>query len=104
LSTPSPDWHHKTLWPLDTRDYVTLALATIGLILAAGEGMGGGVILVPLFILVLDLPLRRAIPLSNVTILVRRSLQRGEERERKGVGKKRRWGEPAIGRENTCSH
>ncbi|GAB5037373.1 Hypothetical protein NocV09_07500060 [Nannochloropsis oceanica] len=69
LSTPSPDWHHKTLWPLDTRDYVTLALATIGLILAAGEGMGGGVILVPLFILVLDLPLRRAIPLSNVTIL-----------------------------------
>ena len=37
--------------------------------IAAGGGIGGGGILVPLYILVLGFSPRRAIPLSNVTIL-----------------------------------
>lgn len=39
-AAPSP-WHHKTLWPLDRRDIATLALATCGLVIAAGGGIGG---------------------------------------------------------------
>ena len=43
----------------------------------------GGGILVPLFMLVLDFSPRRAIPLSNVTILVRR--EGGREGGREGL-------------------
>ena len=43
--------------------------ASLGLILAAGAGIGGGGILVPIYILVLGFPSKLAIPLSNVTVL-----------------------------------
>lgn len=33
---------HKSLWPLDRNDVVTLVLATLGLVIAAGGGIGGG--------------------------------------------------------------
>lgn len=48
--TGVPD--HKNLWPLELRDWLTLAVALIVLPLAAAGGQGGGFILVPLLILV----------------------------------------------------
>lgn len=33
---------HKSLWPLDRNDVVTLVLATLGLVIASGGGTGGG--------------------------------------------------------------
>lgn len=44
---------HKPLWPLDWRDVVTFVIAALALFIAAGGGIGGGGVLVPLFILVL---------------------------------------------------
>ena len=35
------DGSHKPLWPLDGQDYATLVLATLGLVIAAGGGIGG---------------------------------------------------------------
>lgn len=46
-----------------------LAAAMVGLILAAGGGIGGGGILVPIYILIMRFSARYGIPLSNVTIL-----------------------------------
>jgi len=63
------DDDHKELFPLDVTDYLGFFLGAVGLIIAAGGGIGGGGILVPLFILVMDFHPRRAIPLSNITIL-----------------------------------
>jgi len=47
----------------------TIAFATLGLIIAASGGIGGGGILVPLFMLVLGFRPKHAIALSNFTIL-----------------------------------
>eukprot|EP00811_Abedinium_folium_P027012 NODE_4042_length_1944_cov_8.919097.p1 GENE.NODE_4042_length_1944_cov_8.919097~~NODE_4042_length_1944_cov_8.919097.p1 ORF type:complete len:547 (+),score=199.20 NODE_4042_length_1944_cov_8.919097:66-1706(+) len=60
--------HHKVLWPLNLTDYLTLGLATLALILAAGSGIGGGGLLVPLYILVARFSPVHAVPLSNITI------------------------------------
>jgi len=48
---------------------VGIALACVGLMLAAGGGIGGGGILVPIYILVMHFSPKHGIPLSNVTIL-----------------------------------
>jgi len=67
--------HKKTssssfsLFPLDTSDYVGFFFAFLGLFLAAGGGIGGGGILVPIYILVLHFRPKYAIPLSNTTVL-----------------------------------
>ena len=44
---------HKPFWPLDWRDLVGYGFAALSLFVAAGGGIGGGGILVPLYILVL---------------------------------------------------
>jgi len=44
-------------------------LACIGLMLAAGGGIGGGGILVPIYIIVMGFSPKYAVPLSNITIL-----------------------------------
>lgn len=44
---------HKALWPLDRADALGLGLAALALLLAASSGIGGGAILVPLYLLVL---------------------------------------------------
>mmetsp|Transcript_32347 Transcript_32347/g.77313 ORF Transcript_32347/g.77313 Transcript_32347/m.77313 type:complete len:614 (+) Transcript_32347:232-2073(+) len=71
-SQPSMDIHspsdHDRLIPLQANDYIGLTLAMIGLILAAGGGIGGGGILVPIYILILNFLPKHAIPLSNVTV------------------------------------
>ena len=60
--------HHPALFPLTTSDYLGFFLATIGLMVAAGGGIGGGGILVPIFSLVHGFSAKHAIPLSNVTV------------------------------------
>lgn len=59
---------HGSLFPLTSRDFLAFFLASLGLMVAAGGGIGGGGILVPIYILVLQFPAKHAIPLSNVTV------------------------------------
>jgi uncharacterized membrane protein YfcA len=61
--------YHKELLPLDTMDWVSFASSGIGLIIAAGGGIGGGGILVPLYMILLQFRPKHAIALSNFTIL-----------------------------------
>jgi hypothetical protein len=65
FSTPSD---HSPLIPLQPSDLWGFTLAALGLILAAGGGIGGGGMLVPIYILVLGFLPKHAIPLSNVTV------------------------------------
>jgi hypothetical protein len=60
---------HKPLFPLDTSDQIGFVLAVMGLMIAAGGGIGGGGILVPIYILVMGFSPKHAIPLSNITVL-----------------------------------
>jgi len=60
---------HKPLLPLDTSDQIGLVFAIGGLMIAAGGGIGGGGILVPIYILVMGFSPKHAIPLSNITVL-----------------------------------
>ncbi|CAM9577491.1 unnamed protein product [Scytosiphon promiscuus] len=59
---------HKDLLPLDKWDIATFILAAVGLMIAAAGGIGGGGILVPIYILVLRFSPKYAVPLSNMTI------------------------------------
>lgn len=59
---------HYSLIPLQTSDIVGFLCAALGLIIAAGGGIGGGGILVPIYILILGFLPKHAIPLSNVTV------------------------------------
>lgn len=61
--------HHHPFFPIQSRDFWGLLFAALGLMIAAGGGIGGGGILVPIFILVMGFSPKYAIPLSNVTIL-----------------------------------
>lgn len=49
---PAPG-KHKALWPLNSRDWWALGTATVAVFVAAGGGIGGGGVLVPLFASVL---------------------------------------------------
>lgn len=60
---------HDPLFPLTTADTIGFACAIAGLMIAAGGGIGGGGILVPIYILVMNFTPKHAIPLSNITIL-----------------------------------
>ncbi len=62
-------FHHKELFPLDISDKLGLLLASLGLMIAAGGGIGGGGMLVPIYALVMKFHTKTAIPLSNVTVL-----------------------------------
>ena len=60
---------HKPLDPPDLRDYLGFLMAFLASAIAAGGGIGGGGLMVPLFVLVLAFTPHDATPLSNVTIL-----------------------------------
>ncbi|KAG5177897.1 hypothetical protein JKP88DRAFT_258660 [Tribonema minus] len=60
---------HKDLFPFDASDWLGLILAIVGLVLAAGGGIGGGGILVPIYVMILGFSPKLAVALSNVTIL-----------------------------------
>jgi len=62
------DEEHPPLFPLTRNDFVGFFLAIIGLMLAAGGGIGGGGILVPIYCLVMGFSPKHAIPLSNITV------------------------------------
>lgn len=59
---------HAPLFPLQMSDNLGLFCAVLGLMVAAGGGIGGGGILVPIYILVMGFAPKHAIPLSNVTV------------------------------------
>ena len=59
---------HTPLFPLTASDYYGIMFSVVGLAIAAGGGIGGGGILVPIYILVVGFSPKHAIPLSNVTI------------------------------------
>lgn len=58
-----------TLFPMTASDFFGIGLAAVGIALAAGSGIGGGGILVPIYILVMGIDPAYAIPLSNATVL-----------------------------------
>jgi len=60
---------HKALYPLDSSDVWGFGFASFALMIAAGGGIGGGGMLVPIYILVMGFTPKYAIPLSNVTVL-----------------------------------
>lgn len=60
---------HKPLWPLDAADVVMFSLALFTLVLAAGGGIGGGAIYMPLYMTVGGFAAAQAVALSNLTIL-----------------------------------
>jgi hypothetical protein len=60
---------HKPLFPLDFTDIVGTILVSLALLIAASGGIGGGGILVPLFILVFQFGPKHAVALSNFCIL-----------------------------------
>lgn len=62
-----PDFH-KSLYPLSASDYTGFACATLGLMIAGGGGIGGGGMLVPIYILIMEFSPKHAIPLANVTV------------------------------------
>lgn len=57
------------LFPFTAYDGIGFFLTAICISVCAGSGIGGGGILVPLYILVMDISPIYAIPLSNVTVL-----------------------------------
>ncbi len=59
---------HAPLFPLTSSDYTGFVCAICGLMVAAGGGIGGGGILVPIYILVMGFSPKNAIPLSNITV------------------------------------
>ena len=68
IHKPVYDEEHKPLYPLDNQDYLGFACAVVGLMVAAGGGIGGGGILVPIYILIMKFSPKHAIPLSNITV------------------------------------
>lgn len=56
------------LFPFRWQDYLGYGVAILGLMLAAGGGVGGGGILVPTYILLLEYPVKHAISLASVTV------------------------------------
>ena len=58
-----------TLLPLTEREVIGYAMTSMAITLGASGGIGGGGILVPIFILVIGLPLKVAVPCGAVTVL-----------------------------------
>mmetsp|Transcript_9936 Transcript_9936/g.17645 ORF Transcript_9936/g.17645 Transcript_9936/m.17645 type:complete len:420 (-) Transcript_9936:18-1277(-) len=54
--------------PLSTSDCVGFSFAIFGLMIAAGGGIGGGGMLVPIYIIIMGFSPKYAIPLSNITV------------------------------------
>lgn len=68
VHNPVYEENHASLFPLSTSDKIGFAFAVCGLMIAAGGGIGGGGILVPIYILVMGFSPKHGIPLSNVTV------------------------------------
>ena len=75
---------HKPLLPLGARDYIGLLAAALAILLASGSGIGGGGLLVPVFLLVLGFGTRDSVALSNLTIVGSALEARGPATDRLG--------------------
>jgi len=64
-----PAHSHKPLLPLDAMDAALFGMVVITLLIAAGGGIGGGALFVPLYILLGGFATSRAVALSNLTVL-----------------------------------
>lgn len=60
---------HKPLFPMNSADWYGTIAVTLGLLIAAAGGIGGGGILVPLYILIIEIRPKYAVALSNFTIV-----------------------------------
>mmetsp|Transcript_34812 Transcript_34812/g.39697 ORF Transcript_34812/g.39697 Transcript_34812/m.39697 type:complete len:551 (+) Transcript_34812:97-1749(+) len=58
----------STLFPLETTDILGFSFASMGVLIAAGGGIGGGGIALPIYIIVVGLPPRDAIPVCSLTV------------------------------------
>ena len=58
-----------SMFPLTRRDVVGFMLSSLGMTLGSSGGIGGGGIVVPIYIIVLGFSARVAIPLGSVTVL-----------------------------------
>lgn len=63
-SSSSKKKHHKHLLPLDNTDKLGFFFATLGLMIAAGGGIGGGGVLVPIYILIMKFSPKHAVSYS----------------------------------------
>ena len=63
------DEARPNLFPLTGRTALGLTLASIGIVLGSTGGIGGGGIVVPIYILAMGITPRAAIPLGSVTVL-----------------------------------
>jgi len=61
--------HHKKLWPLEIKELIGILIIIILSMLAAASGVGGGSIIVPLSLMLMDYDTKAAIALSNGLIL-----------------------------------
>lgn len=60
---------HKTLLPLSGNDYLGFSFVTLALVIAGAAGLGGGGMLIPIYILVMNFNAKSAIPLAAATVL-----------------------------------
>lgn len=63
------DWKPPNVFPLTTRKIVAYILIIVASTLGASGGIGGGGIVVPVYILVMALPLKVAVPISAATCM-----------------------------------
>ena len=56
------------LFPFRWQDWIGFACTVLGLMLAAGGGIGGGGLLLPIYILIFGFPVKHAIPLASSTV------------------------------------
>jgi len=61
--------YHKSLFPMDTYDFAGFIFIFVMGAIAAGGGIGGGGIFVPILILVMGFNIKGAIPLSSICIM-----------------------------------
>ena len=66
---PEAEGQHKPLFPLNGSDIAGFVLAFVLLAVVASAGIGGGALLVPIYIDFLKFPVKAAVPISNATIL-----------------------------------
>jgi hypothetical protein len=63
------DWKPPNVMPLTARKMIAYALIVVASTLGASGGIGGGGIVVPVYILVMALPLKVAVPVGAATVL-----------------------------------
>ena len=57
------------LFPLSVRDISTFGVGGLFLMIAAQGGLGGGGIMVPVFVILNEMEIKQAIPIANAMVL-----------------------------------